>query len=500
MTLRELISRLSKPLVEGPLDTVATSVTADSRLLQPGGIFVAVRGESGDGRRFIESALAAGAVAVVADSPVESGLPDGRTWIQVADPRHALSALAAGLAGDPSTKIRLAGITGTNGKTTTTFLIHHIMKSVWHRAGLIGTVVVNDGEEAAPANFTTPDAAVLQGLLARIADHGCRGAAIEVSSHGIDQKRVAHVAFDSLVFSNLTQDHLDYHGTMEAYAATKFSWFEAAAADPQGKKPTAVINIDDPAGEELASRMDSRLPVLRYGFGTAAGLRALDFRQSPRGMELKIEVRGKQYLVRAPLIGRFNAYNVMAALGAAKGCGISLRAAVSAMADAPQVPGRMENCGTRGGVTVFVDYAHTPDALENACRTLKELQPKRLITVFGCGGDRDKSKRPQMARAAARHSDACIITSDNPRSEDPEAIIRAIESGMGSAKYRSVTDRAEAIRIAVHAAGPGDIVLVAGKGHETYQQFADETIDFDDRREVRRALDERPEPEERRPR
>ncbi|MCU0794813.1 MAG: UDP-N-acetylmuramoyl-L-alanyl-D-glutamate--2,6-diaminopimelate ligase [Akkermansiaceae bacterium] len=500
MTLRDLLSRLSRPLVEGPLDTVPTSVTADSRLVQPGSIFVAIRGESGDGRRFIDAALAAGASTIVADSPVETGLPEGCTWIQVADPRLAISALAAALHGDPSAKLRLAGITGTNGKTTTTFLIHHIMKSVWHRAGLIGTVFVDDGENAVPASHTTPDSAVLQGLLARMVDHDCRGVAIEVSSHGIDQKRVAHAAFDALVFSNLTQDHLDYHGTMEAYAEAKFSWFEAAAADPQGKKPLAAINIDDAAGEELMTRLDGRMPTLGYGFAAKAALRALDFRQSPRGMELKIEVRGKQYLVRAPLIGRFNAYNVMAALAAAKGCGISMRSAVAAMADAPQVPGRMENCGTRGGVTVFVDYAHTPDALENACRTLKELQPKRLITVFGCGGDRDKTKRPQMARAAARHSDACIITSDNPRSEDPEAIIRAIESGMGNAKYRSVTDRAEAIRIAVHAAGPGDIVLVAGKGHETYQQFAHETLDFDDRREVRRALEERPEEEERRTR
>ena len=500
MTLRELLPRLSRPLAEGPLDTVATSVTADSRLVQPGGIFVAIRGGAGDGRRYIESAFAAGAVAVVTDSAVETGLPQGRTWIQVADPRMAVSALAAALAGDPSGKLRLAGVTGTNGKTTTTFLIHHMMKSAWHRAGLVGTVRVDDGEESVEASQTTPDAAVLQGLLGRIAANGCRGAALEVSSHGIDQKRVAHVAFDALVFSNLTQDHLDYHGSMEAYAEAKFSWFEAAAADPMGKKPVAVINLDDAAGLELAARLEDRLPVLGYGFGARAGLRALDFRQSPRGMELKIDLRGKQYLVRAPLIGRFNAYNVMAALGAAKACGISMRSAVAAMADAPQVPGRMENCGTRGGVTVFVDYAHTPDAIENACRTLKELEPRRLITVFGCGGDRDKTKRPLMARAAARHSSVCIITSDNPRGEDPAAILRMIESGMAGANYRTVEDRAEAIRIAVHAAGEGDIVLVAGKGHETYQQFAHETVDFDDRREVRRALAERPEPGERRPR
>ena len=210
-------------------------------------------------------------------------------------------------------------------------------------------------------------------------------------------------------------------------------------------------------------------------------------------MEYELTAKGKSYLVRAPLIGRFNVYNSLAALAAASAVKIPLRDAVAALADAPQVPGRMEHCGTRDGVSVFVDYAHTPDALENSCRTLKELNPARLITVFGCGGDRDRGKRPLMGKAAAEYSDACILTSDNPRSEDPEAILKEIEAGMGGARYRVVADRAEAIRIAIHAAGQGDIVLIAGKGHEPYQQFADRTIDFDDRREARRALAERPE-------
>jgi UDP-N-acetylmuramoyl-L-alanyl-D-glutamate--2,6-diaminopimelate ligase len=354
--------------------------------------------------------------------------------------------------------------------------------------------------DSTEATHTTPGPVELQGLLARMVANGCRGAAMEVSSHGIDQQRIGKVAFDAAVFTNLTQDHLDYHGSMDAYAATKFSWFEGLAADPQGKKPIAVINTDDGQGTKLVELLGEKLPVIRFGFGVHSDFRANNIKQTPRGMEFELTAKGKSFLVRAPLIGRFNVYNLLAALAAVSAVKIPLRDAVNAVAEAPQVPGRMEHCGTRDGVSVFVDYAHTPDALENACQTLKELNPQRLITVFGCGGDRDATKRPLMAQAAARHSDACILTSDNPRSEDPEAILKQIESGMGAARYKVVSDRAEAIRIAVHAAGKGDIVLIAGKGHETYQQFADRTIDFDDRREAKKALQERPEADQPPPR
>lgn len=494
MTLRELIANLDHPLAAGPLDTDLSAVTADSRLAGPGTAFVAIRGGSRDGRTFIPMALENGASAIIADSAQETGHPDHVPYVQVRDTRAALATLARILAGDPAQKLRLAGVTGTNGKTTTAFLIHHLMKRAWHRAGLLGTVLTDDGLEAKPSAQTTPGPVELQGLLTRILDHGCRGAAMEVSSHGIDQKRVDGIAFDAAVFTNLTQDHLDYHGTLDAYAAAKFSWFEALSSRPGGKKPVAVINLDDSWGEKLVDLLGDRLPLVRYGFNVHCDFRANNFRQSARGMEFELTAKGKSYLVRAPLIGRFNVYNLLAALATAATLKIPLRDAVAALADAPQVPGRMEHCGTRDGVTVFVDYAHTPDALSNACRTLKELNPTRLITVFGCGGDRDKKKRPLMGRAAAEFSDACILTSDNPRSETPEAILQDIEPGMGGARYRTVVDRAEAIRIAIHAASKGDIVLIAGKGHETYQQFADRTIDFDDRREARRALAERPEP------
>ena len=493
MILRELASRFPRATVAGPLDAEISRVTADSREAGPGVLFVAVRGHAADGHGYIGAALAAGASAIVAETAPPADLSVEVTWFHLSDSREALAAAAGALAGEPWKEMAMVGVTGTNGKTTTAFLLHHLMKSAWHRAGLLGTVTVDDGETSAPATSTTPGPVELQGLLSRMRDHGCRGVAMEVSSHGIDQKRVANVGFDAAIFTNLTQDHLDYHGTMERYFEAKKAWFEALAADSGGKKLVAVINVDDAYGADLAEALEGKLPVLRFGFGVHTDFRANNLRQSARGMEFELTARGKSFLVRAPLIGRFNVYNLLGAIAAASVCGIRPRDAVAAMANAPQVPGRMENVGNAGGVTVFVDYAHTPDALENACRTLRELNPRRLITVFGCGGDRDRKKRPLMGAAAARNSDACVITSDNPRGEDPLAIIREIEGGMDGKPFKSIPDRAEAIDTVVKAARSGDIVLIAGKGHEAYQQFADRTIDFDDRKHAWKALRERSE-------
>jgi len=491
MILRDLISRLARVTASGPLDTEVRALTASSRTVAPGMLFAAIRGTTIDGHRFIDDALAAGAGAILAESAPPPDLDPSVAWLHVPDSRQAIATLASTLAGDPWRDLIIGGITGTNGKTTTAFLLHHLMKSAWHRAGLLGTIVVDDGESVEPAQHTTPGSIELSVLLERMKDHGCRGVAMEVSSHGIYQKRVAALGFDACVFTNLTQDHLDYHGTLDAYYQAKADWFLALAADPRGKKPVAIINTDDTYGADLAATLEGKLPVIRFGFGFHCEFRANNFRQNPRGMEFELSAKGKTYLVRAPLIGRFNVYNLLAAMAAASACGIRPREAVASVAGAPQVPGRMENVGNAGGATVFVDYAHTPDALENACRTLKELDPRRLITVFGCGGDRDKGKRPLMAAAAARHSDACVITSDNPRSEDPLAIIREIEPGMGGKGHRSIPDRAEAIAFAIKNSLSGDIILIAGKGHETTQQFADHTIDFDDRKHASKALRDR---------
>lgn len=491
MILRDLVSCLSRVTAAGPLDVEVVSLTASSRDVMPGALFAAIRGTSIDGHRFIKDALAAGAKVVLAETAPPLDLDPAVAWLHVPDSRDALSAIASHLAGHPWEEFAVAGVTGTNGKTTTSFLIHHIMKTAWHRAGLLGTILVDDGEVSEPAKHTTPGSIELSDLLSRMRDNGCRGVAMEVSSHGIHQKRVAAIGFDACVFTNLTQDHLDYHGTIEEYYQAKADWFHALAANPHGKKPVAVINTDDAYGLQLAASLEGKLPVLRFGFNVHCDFRANNFRQSPKGMEFELAAKGKTFLVRAPLIGRFNVYNLLAAIAAANACGIAPREAVASVAKAPQVPGRMEYVGNAGGSTVFVDYAHTPDALENACRTLKELDPRRLITVFGCGGDRDRGKRPLMAAAAARHSDAIVITSDNPRSEDPLAIIREIEAGMGGKGHITIPDRAEAISHAVMNSLSGDIILIAGKGHETTQQFATETIEFDDRKHASKAMRDR---------
>lgn len=491
MILRDLISCLSRVTVAGSLDLEISAITASSREAAPGSLFAAIRGTSVDGHKFINDAIAAGAAAILAESAPPADYKAEITWLHVPDSRDAVAALASQFSGQPWRELKLAGVTGTNGKTTTTFLIHHVMKTAWHRAGLLGTIVTDDGETVEPARHTTPGSIELSKILSRMRDNGCRGVAMEVSSHGIHQKRVGSIGFDACVFTNLTQDHLDYHGTLESYFRAKADWFLALAANPLGKKPVAVINFDDAYGSDLADELAGKMPVIKFGFGVHCDFRANNLRQSARGMEFELTAKGKSFLVRTPLIGRFNVYNLLAAIAAASACGIRPRDAVAALAESPQVPGRMENVGNAGGASVFVDYAHSPDAIENACRTLRELSPRRLITVFGCGGDRDKGKRPLMAAAAARHSDALIITSDNPRSEDPLAIIAEIEKGVGTTTFRSIPDRAEAIQFAVEASRSGDIILIAGKGHEPYQQFADQTIDFDDRKHASKALRDR---------
>jgi UDP-N-acetylmuramoyl-L-alanyl-D-glutamate--2,6-diaminopimelate ligase len=491
MILRDLISCLSRVTVSGSLDVEIESLTASSREAKPGVLFAAIRGTSTDGHRFIPEAIAEGVAAILSETAPPSNYDPAVTWLHVPDTRVAISLLASEIENHPWREMSVAGVTGTNGKTTTTFLLHHVMKTAWHRAGLLGTIVTDDGETVEPAKHTTPGSIELSGLLSRMRNNGCRGVAMEVSSHGIHQKRVGGIGFDACIFTNLTQDHLDYHGTLDAYFKAKSDWFHDLALNPRGKKPVAVINFDDAYGAELAESLQGKLPQLRYGFGVHCDFRANNLRQSSRGMEFELTAKGKSYLVRTPLIGRFNVYNLLATIAGASACGIRPRDAIAALAESPQVPGRMENIGNAGGATVFVDYAHTPDAIENACRTLRELSPRRLITVFGCGGDRDKGKRPLMAAAAALHSDALIITSDNPRSEDPLAIIKDIESGVGSITSRSIPDRAEAIQFAVQASRSGDIILIAGKGHEPYQQFADRTIDFDDRKHASKALRDR---------
>lgn len=488
MTLKKLLTLLDKPHVTGNTSNVVESITDDSRKAGEGILFAAVKGEVADGNQYIPNAIEAGCKVILTDKVASKKLSSEITWIQVKDSRKAMAVLASSLAGSPSSHMKLCGVTGTNGKTTNAYLVQHIMKTAWHRAGMLGTVSIDDGESIETAHGTTPGSIELQSILKRMQDHDCRGVAMEVSSHGIDQDRIYATAFDACIFTNLTQDHLDYHGTMEKYFAAKKQWFLNLAKNPFGKKPVAIINTDDAYGAELADLLDGKIKTATFGFNVHADYRMNTLKQSPRGMEFQLTVKGKSFLVRAPLIGRFNAYNVTSAIAGAVACGIPLREAVAAIANAPQVPGRMENVGSAGGATVFVDYAHTPDALENACRTLKELEPGRLITIFGCGGDRDKKKRPLMAKAAAANSHFCVVTSDNPRSENPETIIAEIVKGIRTKNFTTIVDRAEAIAKTIEATKAADIVLIAGKGHENYQIFADETIDFDDKKHAQKAL------------
>jgi UDP-N-acetylmuramoyl-L-alanyl-D-glutamate--2,6-diaminopimelate ligase len=473
MQLKHLIQNLQDAVVSGSAECEITALAYDSRKVRPGTLFAALRGEKVDGLAFLEPAIAAGAIAVLGEN-VE---PDPRiTTIRTPHARAALAELAATFYQQPAQRLKMIGVTGTNGKTTTTFLIKHICEKEMLRCGLLGTVRYEIGDRILPAARTTPESLDVQEMLYQMRSAGCKAAAMEVSSHALAQDRVKCIEWDCAVFTNLTQDHLDYHGTMEKYFEAKSLLFTGLGG--QRKKATAVINADDRYGARLLKMCTA--PVITYGLGARADFRASEMKSDFSGTSYQLDARGKSYLVRLPLIGRFNVYNSLAAIAAATAVGIDVRNAVVALANAPHVPGRLEAVQAKRQYRVFVDYAHTDDALINVMKTLRELSPRRLVVVFGCGGNRDKAKRPKMAAAVEQYADWGIITSDNPRKEDPEAIIEDIKAGYRGKNYEVVVDRREAIFKAVAMAQPRDIVLLAGKGHEAYQEFADHTVPFDD--------------------
>jgi UDP-N-acetylmuramoyl-L-alanyl-D-glutamate--2,6-diaminopimelate ligase len=489
MQLKTILSATPVRQIIGPLDRTIENIAYDSRRVQKNGLFVALRGERFDGHDFIEQAIEKGASVIVAER--EQKHPRA-TWVVVESTRAALADLSADFYRFPARKLKLAGVTGTNGKTTTTFLIQHICEKTGMRCGLIGTVRYQIGDRVLPAGRTTPESLDLQELLAQIANAGCRAAAVEVSSHALAQDRTRGLEWDVAVFTNLTQDHLDFHRTMKNYFESKAKLFTQLALQPKKRKPVAIVNIDDRYGEQLLGRIDKNISIITYGMGARADFRASNYRMEFGGTSYQLDARGKSYLVRIPLIGRFNVANSLAALAAANALGIGVREAVVSLGKSPQVPGRLEMVPAKRQFQVFVDYAHTPDALLNVLKTLRDLEPRRLIVVFGCGGDRDREKRPLMAQVADRNADYAIITSDNPRKEDPAAIISQIEKGFRSHHYERIVDRAEAIARAIALAQPRDIVLIAGKGHETYQEFVDHTVPFDDIQVARRALEDHP--------
>ena len=489
MQLRTLVNATPIRQVIGPLDREVEGIFYDSRRGQKNGMYVALRGTKVDGHQFTDRAIEKGASVVVLEHEETRARV---TSLVVDNTRTALADLASFFYRRPALRLKLAGVTGTNGKTTTTFLLKHICDKAGLRCGLIGTVRYEIGDRILPATRTTPESLDLHELLAQISNAGCKAAVMEVSSHALAQARTRGVEWDVAVFTNLTQDHLDFHQTMENYFESKVSLFTGLKDQKTKHRATAVVNVDDRYGEQLISRLGNDVPVITYGMSVRADFRASNYRTEFGGTSYQLDAGGKNYLVRVPLIGRFNVANSLAALAAANTLGVNLRDAILSVGKSPQVPGRLEAVPAKRQFQVFVDYAHTDDALLNVLKTLRELGPHRLIVVFGAGGDRDRQKRPLMGRVVDQNADYSIITSDNPRKEDPLAIIADVKKGFRSSHYETVSDRKEAITRAIALAQPRDIVLIAGKGHETYQEFADHTVPFDDLQVARNALENRP--------
>ena len=460
----------------------------DSRRVQPGWCFLAIRGETTDGNRYIDVALRAGAVAVVSDSVQPR--PDV-AWAQVPHGRRALARLSANFYGRPAERLSITGITGTNGKTTTAFILNAMLRAVGRKAALVGTVEYRIGEEVLPAPHTTPEALELNQLFARAMDAGCTEAVMEVSSHALEQQRVYGVPFDVAVFTNLTRDHLDYHGTMEEYFASKTILFKGLGTEPPR---VAVINIEDEYGQRIIKLLKKQQELITYGVD-GGDFRAKDISIQRSGTTFTLVTPSGQHPVWSPLLGRVNVLNLIAASAAAYARNIEVDAIALAASELAQVPGRFQRVDLGQPFTVIVDYAHTDDALRNLTTVAREFLAQRggsgrVITVFGCGGDRDRSKRPLMGAAAGAGSDFVVLTSDNPRSENPLDIMNDALPGLQrtGTPYTLEPDRRKAIGLAIHEAAAGDIVLIAGKGHEKVQVTAAGAIPFDDIETARKAL------------
>jgi UDP-N-acetylmuramoyl-L-alanyl-D-glutamate--2,6-diaminopimelate ligase len=480
-------------------DQTVTSIEYDSRRVGRGAIFVALRGQRVDANTFADQALAQGAVAIVSEEPAPAA--HGGVWVTVRDARAALAALAAASYGQPSAELRVVGVTGTNGKTTTAFLLHAVFGAAGIPCGLVGTVQYRIGDEEREASRTTPEAPDVQRMFRDMVDRGCGACVMEVSSHALAQRRVDKTRFAAGIFTNLTRDHLDFHGDMDAYFLAKRRLFEMLPADSP-----AVINLDDPRGGALIGAGGT---PLTYAIDRDAQVRPVVTPAfSLRGLTFDINTPAGVVHVDSKLVGRPNVYNILAATAAATGLDLSVEVIEQGLANLTGVPGRFQIVSDKqDDVTVVVDYAHTDDALKNLLETARPLAERRLITVFGCGGDRDRTKRPLMGAVAVRLSDVVVITSDNPRSEDPQRIIDEIKRGIGPAPDASrpssakpgraplrspvvltLVDRREAIEQAVAIAEPGDVILIAGKGHEKTQVIGDRSLPFDDVGVAKRAL------------
>jgi UDP-N-acetylmuramoyl-L-alanyl-D-glutamate--2,6-diaminopimelate ligase len=471
-------------LVTGDIDV--HRIQYDSRKIERGDCFVALRGAGTDGHKFVEAAVEKGAKVVVLEQ--DATLPDSYFMhthvvkVVVPDSRKALALLSANFFGLPSRDLTMIGVTGTNGKTTTTHLVKAILEAAGQRVGLIGTIEYKIGDEVIPASHTTPESLELNGMLAQMLKSGCQSVSMEVSSHALHQSRVFGIDYDVAVFTNLTQDHLDYHGTMDEYFKAKKILFDGLA-----EGAVAVTNCDDEWGMKIVSTTKGR--TISYGVSDNADVRATDIRLSMDGTTFKVRSANKEYSLSSTLVGRFNVYNILSAYSTGVALGYEHEKIALGISSVKNVRGRFERIPSPNGWTAIVDYAHTPDALEKCLRTIHDVLPKerrgRIITVFGAGGDRDKTKRPLMGKIAGSLSDIAIVTSDNPRTEDPQQIINEIVAGIPRAAVVSrEVDRRTAIHTALQQARAGDVVLIAGKGHEDYQVIGKEKRHFSDREVV----------------
>lgn len=482
----ESIAQLVQPIrVRGPLNFDIEGIAYDSRQVKSNYIFVALHGSREDGGAYIEDALRRGAVAIISE---EDRWPRRNiAHILVKNARRALAEISCAFYDHPSQKIPVIGVTGTNGKTTTAFMARDILAAEGREPGLIGTVRYEIGSRVIPAIRTTPEAPDIQFMLDQMVRSGCRSAVMEVSSHALHQDRAHGTDFDVGIFTNLTRDHLDYHGDMERYFDAKRQLFLSLGL--RHKHATAVVNVDEEWGMELVRRNELHAKLLTFGEHPSASVRAVDVKIAATGTSFVVQSPWGVTEVRLKLLGRYNVSNALGAIAACGALGIPPERSAAALARMQTVPGRLERFVSPRGFSVFVDYAHTSDALERALDALRELKPRRLITVFGCGGDRDRSKRPLMGAAAHQRADYMILTNDNPRREKPEAIVAEIEQGIPTReRYEVIFDREAAIARAMALAQEGDMVLVAGKGHENAQEFASTVVPFDDRDVVRRHL------------
>ena len=486
MKLKDIIKGIDCK-VNGDVNVDVKDIQFDSRQVSAGTLFVAQRGTKVDGHDFIDKAVKAGAVAVVCEK-VESGkkkVESGKvTFVVVKDSSEALGLMAANFYGHPSHSLKLVGITGTNGKTTTVTLLHRMFRLLGHHVGLVSTIVNKVDEEELPTGHTTPDALELNQLLRRMVDAGCDYCFMEVSSHAVVQRRIAGVEFAGGIFSNITHDHLDFHKTMANYIAAKKGFFEALP-----KEAWALTNIDDKNGKVMVQ--NTRAKVYTYGLQQRGDFHCKVLEESFEGMHLSIN--GRELWSR--LVGRFNAYNLLAIYSAAVLSGTEPEEALRLLSTLEPAPGRFQYVSGRG-ITAIIDYAHTPDALQNVIETIDAIRrpTQQLITVVGCGGDRDKTKRPEMAQIACNGSDKLVLTSDNPRTEEPDSILDDMEAGLSAEQLSHtvrITDRRQAIRTACMMAREGDIILIAGKGHETYQEVNGVRSHFDDVEEAERELNKK---------